>query len=230
MKTLIVEDNKMAAMATRQLLSGISFVELVGECENALEAVNFLAQNNVDLVLLDVEMPKMTGIDFLKQITKRPLVILVTAKTDYAVEAFEYNVVDYLVKPISQERLLKAILKAKELFDSTNKVVEQQDNGFLFVKEKGVLSKVLVDEITYIQALGDYLTIYTQTGKHVVHMTLKNFLERFPTPNFHRIHRSYIVALDKIDSIADDTAYIGKHPIPVGEVYKSELLKKLNLL
>src|ERR1041385_9122070 len=105
MKTLIVEDNKMAAMATRQLLSGISFVELVGECENALEAVNFLAQNNVDLVLLDVEMPKMTGIDFLKQITKRPLVILVTAKTDYAVEAFEYNVVDYLVKPISQERL-----------------------------------------------------------------------------------------------------------------------------
>lgn len=230
MKCLIVEDNRMAVLAVQKLLSGISFVEVVGECENALEAVNFLAQHPVDLLLLDVEMPKMSGIDFLKQITKRPLVILITAKTNYAVEAFEHNVVDYLVKPIAQDRLIKAMMKAKELYDSNHKVLEQQGNSFLFVREKGILSKVVIEEIIYIQALGDYLTIYTQQGRHVVHMTLKNFQERFTSANFHRIHRSYIVALDKIDSIADDIAYINKHPIPIGEVYKSELLKKLNLL
>lgn len=220
----------MAVLAVKKMLGEISFIEVVGECENPVEAINFLATKQADLLILDVEMPKMTGIDFLKQITKRPLVILLTAKTDYAVEAFEHNVVDYLVKPISQDRLMKAILKAKELHESNSKTVEHKDNDFLFVKEKGSLVKIRISEIQYIQALGDYITLYTIAGRHTIHLTLKNFQERFSSTNFMRVHRSYIVALDKIDSISGDTAYVNKHPIPIGEMYKPELLKKINPL
>jgi DNA-binding LytR/AlgR family response regulator len=227
---LIVDDNSMARLALSQMLSEIDFVTIVGDCENPIQALNLLSTSSVDLILLDVEMPKMTGIEFLKSTTKRPLVILITAKTEYAIEAFEHNVVDYLIKPVKEERLIKALIRAKDLFENTNQKIETVDKDFIFVREKSILQKIAVAEIQYIQALGDYLVIYTIDKKHTVHLTLKSFLERFNSDNFMRIHRSYIIALNKIDKVEESTAYVGKHPVPIGDNYRSELLKKINLL
>jgi DNA-binding LytR/AlgR family response regulator len=227
---LIVDDNNMARLALSQMLSDIDFVNIVGDCENPIQALSLLSSTSVDLILLDVEMPKMTGIEFLKSTTKRPLVILITAKTEYAIEAFEHNVVDYIVKPLNEERLIKALIRAKDLFESSNQSIETVGKDFIFVREKSVLQKIKVSEIIYIQALGDYLIIYTSDKKHTVHLTLKSFLERFTSTNFMRIHRSYIIALNKIDKVEESTAYIGKHPLPIGDNYRAELLKNINLL
>jgi DNA-binding LytR/AlgR family response regulator len=230
MNCLIVEDNKMASLALIQMLSEIDFITVVGNCENPIQALNVLSNTQVDLILLDVEMPKMSGIDFLKSIVKRPLVILITAKSNYAIEAFELNVVDYIVKPVKEDRLLKALIKAKELFENTHQTIENFTKDFIFVREKSILQKIQISNILYLQALGDYLTIYTNEKKHTVHLTLKTFLERFNSPNFMRIHRSYIVAIDKIDKVEDNTAYIGNHPIPIGDNYRIDFFKKINLI
>ena len=172
MNCLIVDDNKIIRVLLREMLSSIDFINVVGDCENPMQALSLLSTTPVDLILLDVEMPKMSGIDFLKNTTKRPLVILITAKTKYAIEAFEYNVVDYIIKPINEDRLLKALIRAKELFESTNQTIEKVDKDFIFVRENSVLQKILVMDILYIQALGDYLIIYTKDKKHTVHLTL----------------------------------------------------------
>ncbi len=230
MNCLIVDDNNMARLALSQMLSDVDFVTVVGEAENPVQALAMLGKNPVDLLLLDVEMPKMSGIEFLKNTNSRPLVILITAKTDYAIEAFELNVVDYIVKPVKEDRLIKALIKAKEIFESKNQTIESVDAEFIFVREKSVLQKIKVADIQYIQALGDYLIIYTDDKKHTVHLTLKSFLERFQSANFMRIHRSYIVALNKIDKIEENTVYIGKHPVPVGDNYRPDLIKKINLI
>lgn len=230
MNCIIIDDNNMARLALQQMLSEIDFITISGSYENPIQAISALSNTSVDLILLDVEMPKMTGIEFLKITNKRPLVILITAKTDYAIEAFEHNVVDYIVKPVKEERLIKALLRAKELFETSSQLPETNDRKFIFVREKSVLQKIEVTEIEYIQALGDYLTIHTSHKKHTVHLTLKSFLERVSSSNFMRIHRSYIIAINKIDKVEENTAYIGKRPVPIGDNYRPELLKKIKVL
>lgn len=220
----------MARLALVQMMSDLDFVTVVGESDNPVQAMTLMGTTPVDLLLLDVEMPKMTGIEFLKNTGYRPLVILVTAKAEYAVEAFELNVIDYIVKPVKEDRLIKALFKAREIFDSRHQTVERLDADFIFVREKSVLHKIRVPDILYIQALSDYLIIYTEDKKHTVHLTLKSFMERFQSLNFMRVHRSFIIALHKIDKVEENTLYIGKHPIPVGDNYRSELLKRINLI
>jgi len=216
-------------MAVRQMVKDIKFLNLVGECENPMEAINLLDTEKVDLMLLDVEMPKMSGIDFLKSTTKRPLVILITAKPSYAVEAFEYNVADFIVKPVREDRFIKAINRAKEVFESTNQTVEVTKEYF-FIREKGVSSKLMTSDILYIQALGDYVTIYTTQKKFTIHYTLTGIEKELPAQKFMRVHRSYIVALDKIETVEDGTAFIDQNAVPVGDSQRTELLKRLNLL
>jgi len=230
MNCLIVDDNTMARRALKQMLTDIDFVAVAGEAGDPMEAIGLLGKTPVDLLLLDIEMPKMTGIELLKHISVRPLTILITARADYALEAFELNVVDYIVKPVQSDRLVKALIRAKEIYDSRNQTLESLDKDFIFVREKNVLLKILVPDIQYIQALGDYLIIYAGDKKHTVHLTLKSFLERFQSSRFMRVHRSYIIALDKIDRVEENTLYIGRQPVPVGENYRQELLRRINLL
>jgi len=217
----------MARLALKQMLTNIDYVNIIGDFENPLQGLNILNSGKVDLILLDVEMPKMTGLDLLKSIDKPPLTILITGKRDYAIEAFEQNVVDYLLKPVDEKRLVKSINRAKQMLD---KLIEKSDTDFIFVREKNLLQKIEIDKINYIQALGDYLIIFTTDGKHTVHLTLKSFLEKFNGANFMRIHRSFIIALNKIERVEEGTAYIGKHPIPIGDNYRQELLKRINLI
>ncbi len=229
MNCLIVDDNKIARTVLKHLVTGLDFLNLLGECENIIEASNYLNQHKVDLILLDVEMPKISGLDFLKSKPNHPLVILITSKPDYALEAFEYNVVDFILKPVKEDRFLKAIFRAKETYDSANQQVNFEKD-FFFVKEKGKSTKLKVDDILYVQAMGDYVSIFCANKKFTIHHTLSAIEKELPLSKFMRIHRSYIVALDKIDSLEEGTVYVYQTAIPVGDSQKPALLQKLNLL
>ena len=218
-------------MAMNKLVSQMQMLDLVAECSDAMEAYNYLNSGQIDLLFLDIEMPGMTGIELTKKLgAKKPLIIFTTAKPDYAVEAFELNVVDYLVKPVSLSRFLQAVERAKETFDSNKQEVKIEDREFVFVKDNGILKKLNVDDILYLEAMGDYVKVHTAQKFHVLHSTLKSIEEKLPPNKFLRIHRSYIVALQKIDFIQDGIITIGKATIPVAETYKSALNKRLNLL
>lgn len=232
MKCLIVDDNKLARMAMKQLVSQVKSLELVAECSDAIEAYNHLASTDIDLLLLDIEMPDMTGLELTKKLgNKSPLIIFTTAKTDYAVEAFELNVVDYVVKPVSPARFLQAIEKAREALESPKgEVKASSEQDFVFVKDNGVLKKINVDDILYLEAMGDYVKVYTGQRFHVLHATLKSIEEKLPQAKFVRVHRSYIVSLNKIDFIQDGAIAIGKANVPIADTYRSQLNRRLNLL
>src|SRR5687768_11127302 len=170
MKCIIVDDNKMARMAMKQLVSQVKNLELVKECSTAMEAYNSISIEPVDLLLLDIEMPGMTGLELTKNLgNKKPLIIFTTAKTDYAVEAFELNVVDYLIKPISPGRFLQAVERANDALSSKKEEVKMNEQGFVFVKDNGVLKRINVDEILYLEAMGDYVKVHTGQKFHVLH-------------------------------------------------------------
>ena len=231
MKCIIVDDNKLARMALKQLVSQVSALELVAECNDAIEALDSLNSIQVDLLLLDIEMPDMTGLDLIRKLgINKPLIIFTTAKTDYAVEAFELNVVDYLVKPIALPRFKQAIEKAQETIESNKQEVKVEEQGFVFVKDNGVLKRIAIDDILFLEAMGDYVKVHTAQKFHVVHATLKSIEEKLPSSKFIRVHRSYIVAINKIDYIQEGTISIGKTTIPVADTHKSNLNKRLNLL
>lgn len=218
-------------MAMKQLVSQAENLELLTECVNALEAYNYLNKNQVDLLLLDIEMPGMTGLELTKNLgNKRPLIIFTTAKTNYAVEAFELNVVDYIVKPVTPARFLQAIERANEAMASNKEEVKVEKKDFIFIKDNGTLKKINIDDILYLEAMGDYVKVHTPQKFHVVHSTLKAIEEKLSEEKFFRVHRSYIVSINKIDYIQEGTIYINKTAIPIADTYRSALNRKLNLI
>ena len=229
MNCLIVDDNKIARLVLRQMISGLDFLKLEGECQNVMEATNIMSKQKIDLLLLDIEMPKVSGFDFLRNSPAHPLVILVTSRADYAADAFDFNVVDFLVKPVKEDRFLKAVSRAKEVYESKNQLVEEHKEYF-FIREKGVSVKLVVADILFVQALGDYVTIHTANRKFTIHYSISTFEKMLPESKFMRVHRSYIVALDKIDSVEEGTAFVYQQPVPVGDSQRSALMKRLNLL
>jgi two-component system LytT family response regulator len=232
MNCLIVDDDKLARTVLKKLISQVDFLTLKAECDNPLDAFNYLKKEDVDLIFLDVEMPGMTGIELIKNLEKRPIIILISVKTDYAVEAFELNVADYITKPVTMSRFLVAVSRAKELFEANDHKLDMNEKGkdYIFVRSNSVLTKIRINDIKYIQALGDYVNIFTGEKRYTVHITLRGIEEKLPPDKFYRLHRSYIVALDQVDVVEEGTAYIEKHPLPIGEQFKKSLLKKLNLI
>jgi two-component system LytT family response regulator len=234
MNCIIVDDDKLSRTAIQILASQMDFLHLKQECTTPVEAFNYLKTGDIDLVFLDVEMPEMSGLDLIKNLEKRPIIILITSKQEYAVEAFELNVADYLIKPVTLPRFTMAISKAKELFDSRDQVMvnDPRDKNYIFVRSNSVLTKIQLNDIRYIHALGDYVNVYTGENdkRYTIHCTLKSMEGKLPSSKFYRLHRSYVVALDYIDTIEDNTAYVGKQYLPIGEPFKKELLKKLNLI
>ncbi len=215
----------------KQLVSHAANLELVAECADAMEAYNHLNKAPVDLLLLDIEMPGITGLELIKNLgNKKPLIIFTTAKPDYAVEAFELNVVDYLVKPVAPARFLQAIERANEALASDKEEVKVEKRDFIFIKDNGVLKKINIDDILFLEAMGDYVKVHTLQKFHVVHTTLKAIEEKLPDDRFTRVHRSYIVALNKIDYIQEGAIFISKTSIPVADTYRGPLNKKINLL
>jgi DNA-binding LytR/AlgR family response regulator len=231
MRCIIVDDNAMARMAMKKLTDHVKDISVAAECENAMEAYNILSKESVDLLLLDIEMPGMSGIELIKNLGKKsPFIIFTTAKTNYAVDAFELNVVDYLVKPIELPRFLKAIDRVKEAIESEREQIEVKDKEFVFIRDSGILKRINAEEILYLEAMGDYVKVFTPQKFHIVHATLKSIEDKLPSLKFMRVHRSYIVALNKIDYIEEGVISINGIAIPVADAYRTALNNRLNLL
>jgi len=230
MNCIIVDDDELSRKVLELVILDVPELKLIKICKGPAEAKEMLKTGNIDLVFLDIEMPEMNGMDFIKSLETKPLIILTTSHTEYAIDAFEYNVVDYLIKPVLLPRFLKAVAKAKELFESSKNEVTVADKDYFFIKANSVMTKVHIKDILWIEALGDYITINTTSKKFVLHLTLKAIGDRLPQDKFVRVHRSYIVTVDNITAVEDTTIYIDETPIPVGALYKENFLKRLNLL
>ncbi len=220
----------MARMAMKKLAEQVPTLQIVKECSNAIEAFHELSDHEIDLLLLDIEMPGMTGLELTKNLGKNsPLIIFTTANKDYAVEAFELNVVDYLIKPVSAARFLKAIKRAQEILD-VNKNSDVTTKEFMFIKDNGILTKLKINDILYLEAMGDYVRVHTEHKFHLLHTTLKSIEDKLPSTKFIRVHRSYIVALSKIDYIQNGMVIINNVSVPMADTYKTNVTKRLNLL
>ncbi len=231
MNCLIVDDNKIARTTLRQLASQINDLEVSGECASAMEAYNSIQEAMPDLLLLDIEMPGMTGLELTRNLgADRPVIIFTTSKKEYAVEAFELNVADYIVKPIVPARFLQAINKAREILDSRGLELKSQADEFIFIRDSNVVKRLKIEEILFAEAMGDYVKLHTPQKFFAIHTTLRAVEERLPQQLFLRTHRSFIVALGKIDTIQDGTVIINGKSVPVADAYRSSLNKRMNIL
>lgn len=232
MDCIVIDDCLVDRKTITSLIDQVDFLNLKKECSSAVEAFNYLKTENVDLIFLDIEMPGMTGIELIKNLKKCPIIIFVTSNKDYAIEAFELNVADYILKPLTLSRFMAAIDKAKEISYKSDKKNEFNENSqdYIFVRSNSALIKIKLNDILYVQAFGDYIKIFTPTKYDIVHCTLKSIEEKLAPNKFFRLHRSYIVAINHIDKIEEKEAFLGQDSIPIGEQYKKGLLTKLNLL
>jgi len=231
MNCLIIDDNKMARTAMKQLISRVEDLTVVAECSNGMEAYNQMNSQAVDLLFLDIEMPEMTGLELTRNLgEKRPIIVFTTSKKEYAVDAFELNVADYLIKPVTIPRFLLAMEKVREIYDSNKVGVSIEEKEFVFIRDNGILKRLLIEDIHFMEAMGDYVKVFTQQKFHAIHTTLRNVEEKLPSNKFLRVHRSYIVALNKIEKVEDGVIIINNNPVPVADAYRSTLNKRLNIL
>jgi len=231
MNCLIVDDNSIARTTLKQLASRINDLTVAGECPDAVEAYNFLQEKSVDLLLLDIEMPGMNGIELTRSLQgQRPLIIFTTSKKDYAIEAFELNVVDYLVKPVAPARFIQAIDKARTILESRADEMKINNDEFIFIRDSNVVKRLSLDDVLYVEAMGDYVKLHTPQKFYAIHTTLRAVEQRLPPERFLRVHRSYMVAVDKIDTIQEAVLIISGKPVPVADAYRSSLNKRMNIL
>jgi DNA-binding LytR/AlgR family response regulator len=229
---IIVDDEAIARRGLKSYINSIDFLELKGECINAMQANMLLKSENIDLIFLDIEMPLISGLDFLKSLSNPPKVIFTTAYSEYAIDSFEFDVIDYLVKPISPERFLLACNKAYKIFENNTVPVEKtvdekQDQNYLFVRVDKELIKIKYDDILFIEGMQNYIKIYTDSSKHIVLVPLKNVFNLISQKNFYQVHKSYIVALSKVQAISGNQLIIRDHKIPISRNKKEEVVKLL---
>jgi DNA-binding LytR/AlgR family response regulator len=233
MKTrcLLVDDEPPALEVLRTYIATSTSLEVVGECHHAMEAFDFLQHHPVDLIFLDINMPKLSGTDFIKALPHPPKIIFTTAHREYALDGFELNAVDYLLKPISIDRFLRAVHKALHSEQKASpELVQTESDRFLYFRADRKMVKVMVDDIRYIESLKDYVKIYHSTQPLITKQTITSLEEMLPADDFMRVHRSFIVSLNKISSYSPQAIFIGKDEIPVGPLFKSELTKKLSVI
>jgi two-component system LytT family response regulator len=226
MNCLIVDDDELSRKTMEHFIHETAFLTLVKSCSSAIEAANILASTKINLIFLDVEMPVMNGIDLLKNFSDHPQIILITSHKNYALEAFEYNVTDYLLKPVTYPRYLKAVKKAFEQHKDTPLSPNKED---IFVKVDSSLIKLSLKDILWLEAMGDYVAIVTAEKKYLVYSTMKRMEEKLPE-SFMRIHRSHIVNIHRISNIDDFSVTINKTVLPVSRNYKESLIQRLNLV
>ena len=229
---MVVDDDKMSRLVLGKFIEKTDFLTLSHDLETTKEASDILlgeSANDVDVVFLDIEMPGMTGLELVKSLQKAYNVILVTSKSEYATEAFEDAVADYLVKPVEYERFLKAANKVKENLEKEKILAEKEDH--IYVKSDGKLYRLEYNNILFVEALADYVIFNTEVGrKHIVHHTMKGIEKRLPESIFSRVHRSYIINRNKINRIEDLQVFIGEKSFSIGASYKDGLMEKFNML
>jgi two-component system, LytTR family, response regulator len=225
---VIVDDDPLSVRLMEGLIAQTEFLSLQKTFHNPVEAIQFLMENQVDILFLDVEMPGMTGLEMLATLEDKPSVILVSGKSDYALDAFQFDVEDYLLKPPTYARFLKAVNKVQEKLSQEHAI--QFKGDYVFVKSDAALVKVDIRNVQWVEALADYVALVTKDKKYVCHSTMKSIESKLPADQFVRVHRSYIVRIDQIDAIEDKTVSVGKKIIPVGGTYRDSLMARLNLI
>lgn len=225
---LVIEDEPLARKGLNEYIADIDFLNCIGEYDNALKAAEQISRGDVQLLFLDIQMPKITGLEFFKTLQSPPPVIFTTAYPQYALEGFEVNALDYLVKPISFKRFLKAVLKAKEYYEvrDTN-LKEANDTDYFFIKVDNKLEKILFADVLFAEASQNYVLIHTPLKKYMTYLTFKSVEDYLPADKFLKVHKSYIVAASKIDTIEGNDIRIGQQHIPISRNQKDEVLAKL---
>lgn len=236
MKTrcLIVDDEPLARELIRGHVEKLENFEIVAECSDAMKALNVLREKQVDLMFMDIQMPQITGIEFLKTLKHPPKVIITTAYREYALEGFELDVADYLLKPITFERFLKAVNKYYQMIQDDVQVVansgseKMPEESFIYIKENKKVVKVFLSEIKYIEGLSEYVQLFTDKRKIITKTSMTLMEEKLPSENFLRIHKSYIVSIHKIEAFTANTIEIQGKELPIGRSFKNAVLNALN--
>src|SRR3569833_743519 len=222
---IITDDEPFARKGLQGYVEKIDFLDLKGSCEDALQLSNMLQQQPADLLFLDIQMPHITGVEFLRALRNPPKVIFTTAYPQYAIDGFELDVMDYLLKPIPYERFLKAAWKARDYFA----LREQPANTapYIFVKANGKLEKIAFADILFLEAMENYVAIYLEGKKIVTHSTIKSMLEKLPSNQFIQTHKSYVVAIDKIRTIEGNTLHVQSYKVPMSKYLREEVLGQI---
>ena len=232
-KCLIVDDEPPARDVLRRYIEAIPSLSLAGECGNAIEAMSFLQQNAVDLLFLDIHMPQLKGIDLLKILSNPPKVIFTTTHSEYALEGYNLDIVDYLLKPIQFERFLKAVSKAFQFVKPlpagipAPPVEETRKDPYIYLRADRKMVKVLLQDILYIESMKDYIKVYTSGGTIITKQSITSMEAMLPENSFIRTHRSFIASVDKIKSFTPELIEIAKAEIPIGKLYRTSVLKML---
>ncbi|AYL95882.1 LytR/AlgR family response regulator transcription factor [Mucilaginibacter celer] len=221
---IITDDEPFARKGLEGYVNKAGFFDLKAQCEDAMELGALLAQQSVDLLFLDIQMPHLTGVEFIRSLPNPPKVIFTTAFKEYATDGFDLDVLDYLLKPIPFERFMKAAFKAKDYFDLKN---NDPSTGYVFVKSNGKLEKVVFDEVLFIKGMENYVEIHTVARKIITHSTLRAFADKLPQRRFMQTHKSYIVASDKITSIEGNMLNIGAFEVPISRQLKDQVIQAL---
>jgi DNA-binding LytR/AlgR family response regulator len=235
MNCIIVDDDNFSVRIIEEFVNQTEGLALLGTFTNAIDAVNWLNNSEkepVHLIFLDIEMPEMSGIEFLRALNVIPQVIIYSSQEKYALESYEYDVTDYLLKPVTYARFIKAVNRARERFERKENPVKQSTE--IFIKNNSSLVRVKYDDILWIEALENYVVVNTFKEKYTIHFTMKSISDKMPSERFMRIHRSYIVNFSKISAIEDNSVIIrtesGNRVIPIGKSYKDKLLNDINLI
>jgi two-component system LytT family response regulator len=223
LQCIIIDDEPLARKGIEKLVSEVPFLKLIACCSDTRQAKETIEKNTVDLIFLDIEMPDMNGMQFLKSLSASPAAIITTAFPQYALESYELNVIDYLVKPISFERLLKAVKKAGD-FISVKTEKNKSNEDYFFIKCEHRYEKVYFNEILFVQGLQNYVIIQTTQKRHITYLTLKNVSEYLPSSNFAKVNKSYIVSIAKIDVISGNEVFIKDYSFSIGPNHKDEIM------
>ena len=230
MNTVILEDNQMDALMMQQLCISDSEVRLMGTYDTAAGILDHVSKEKIDLLFLDVEVPDMSGLELIEKLPYQPLIIVTTSNKAYASDAFDYDVTDFLVKPLITKRFKKAISKATQGFEKRNKIALSSAASELYVRADGKLIRIPYDDILYFENVGDYIKVITNDKVHIIHGALKTLAEKLGHPRFLKVHRSFIVNLDKVIDIEDCSIQISKKMIPISRAHKSIVMNSINLI
>lgn len=227
-RCVIIDDEPLARKGLKEYVADTGFLELAGEFDSPVAATDLIRSGQAQLLFLDIQMPRISGLDFFRSLQQPIPVIFTTAYPQYALEGFEVNALDYLLKPVSFERFLKAAMKAREYYEVREKNREEAAvSDFFFIKADNRLVKIFFEEILYVEALQNYVTIHTATRKYMTYLTFRSVEEYLPAEKFLKVHKSYIVAASKIDSIEAGDIKIGQQHIPISRNQKEEVMEKL---
>lgn len=232
-KALIIDDEPLAQNVIKQYAQKIPELHIAGTCNDAICAHKALNEEEIDLLFLDINMPKLSGISFLKNLSNPPLVIFTTAYSEYALEGFELNAIDYLKKPFSFERFCKAYYRAEEILRLKNQSgseekQETSTSDFLFIKSNKKSVKIKFSDIQFIEGLGDYIKVHLRNEKHVTNLSMKKMLSLLPEGDFHRIHKSFIISMDKVEAVEGNLVSVNSNKLPIGNSYRQEFMAIIN--